>query len=150
MNKTCAFSGHRNLNYGDFDITLLDRVVLNLIKNGTTDFLCGMAVGFDLEAAQSVLRYKEQYGIKLIACLPCGNQSERFSLKNKKLYERIIELCDEVVTLAPAYYNGCMQARDRYMAENSDVLVCYLRKESGGTFYTVNYAKKLGKKIIEL
>lgn len=150
MKKVCSFSGHRNLRGLDFDNNLLDRVVRDLIKTGTERFLCGMAMGFDLAAAQSVLLHKQNYGVKLIACLPCANQSDTFSENGKRIYESILNKCDEVITLAPEYYSGCMHERDRYMIENSDVLVCFLRKNSGGTFYTVNYARKLGKKIIEL
>ena len=150
MYKTCAFSGHRNLIDGDLDISLLDRVVLNLIKNGTTEFLCGMAIGFDLTAAESVISFKKDYDIKLTACIPCATHSERISVRSKQRYERILNCCDEVITLSDDYYKGCMLVRDRYMVDNSDVLVCYLRRKSGGTFYTVNYAKKSGKKIIEL
>ena len=149
-NKICAFSGHRNLKALDFDNALLDRVVLNLIKTGTTEFLCGMAYGFDLAAAQTVLMYKKDYDIKLTACLPCADQTDNFSENNKLKHSIILDCCDEVITLAPAYFKGCMHGRDRYMVENCDVLVCFLRRRSGGTFYTVNYARKLGKKIIEL
>lgn len=148
--KICAFTGHRNLYGYSFDRCLLDRVNEHLIKNGVDTFLCGMAVGFDTECAQSVLTLKEKYDVKLVACLPCANQSDTFSQKNKLIYNTILEKCDEVITLAPVYRSGCMHARDRYMVDNSDVLVCFLRKNFGGTFYTVNYAKKLGKKIIEL
>ncbi len=150
MNRICAFSGHRNLNGLDFDNNLLDRVVLNLIKTGTTEFLCGMAFGFDLLAAERVLSAKKNFNVKLIACLPCANQSDTFSEKNKKNYDNILQSCDDVITLSSDYYRGCMLYRDRYMVENSDILVCFLRRQCGGTFYTVNYARKLGKKIIEL
>ena len=150
MGKICAFSGHRDLKSLNFDNALLDRVVLDLIKTGTTDFLCGMAYGFDLAAAQTVLMYKKDYDVKLTACLPCANQTDTFSKSNKLKHSVILDSCDEIITLAPSYYRGCMHERDRYMVDNSDVLVCFLRKPVGGTFYTVNYAKKLGKKIIEL
>lgn len=146
----CSFSGHRNLKAYNFDNALLDRVVLDLIKTGTTEFLCGMAYGFDLVAAQTVLMYKKDYNIKLTACLPCANQTDTFSKNNKLKHDIILEACDEVITLAPIYCKGCMLERDRFMVDNSDVLVCFLRKNSGGTFYTVNYARKRGKKIIEL
>ena len=148
--NVCCFSGHRNLKSYDFDQALLDRVVLDLIKMGTTEFLCGMAYGFDLAAARTVLMYKNDYEIKLTACLPCANQSDTFSQANKLQYKIILDACDEVITLSPYYYNGCMLERDRYMVDNSDILVCFLRKNSGGTFYTVNYARKQNKKIIEL
>ncbi len=150
MNKNvCAFSGHRILG-SDFDEELLYRVTQNLIKTGTKKFLCGMAKGFDLKAAQCVLTLKKDYDITLTACVPCSNQQAFYSKKDKIIYEEIINHCDEVITFAENYFNGCMQIRDRYLAENCDVLVCYLRKKSGGTYYTVNCAKKANKQIIEL
>lgn len=150
MCKTCAFTGHRNLNFTDYDPELLDRVVLNLIKNGCERFLCGMAKGFDLDAAQTVIKYKKQYGVKLIACVPCAGQADKFPVKVRKLYGSIIKECDEVEILSDCYYNGCMLSRNRYMIDNCDVLVSFLRKKSGGTYYTVNYAKQKDKKIIEI
>ena len=150
MYKTCAFSGHRNLNGYDFDSALLDRVILNLIKNGTENFLCGMALGFDMTAAESVIQLKKQFSIKLTAVLPCEDQSESFSEANKARYNRILNCCDEVITLSKEYYKGCMHARDRYLVENAQAVVCFLRKHSGGTYYTVNYAKKLNVPLIEL
>ncbi|MDE6104313.1 MAG: DUF1273 domain-containing protein [Clostridia bacterium] len=148
--KKCSFTGHRVLSCYDFDPALLDRVILNLIKNGTKTFYCGMAQGFDLAAAESVVYYKKEYPVRLIACLPCPEQSENFSKANKARYENLLKNCDEVTILSDEYYKGCMHARDRYLVESCDLLVCFLRKNSGGTFYTVNYAKKLNKKIIEL
>ncbi len=147
--KRCAFTGHRQ-DCGDLDLDLLDRVILNLIKSGTEEFLCGMAVGFDLAAAEIVLKYKKDYPIRLIACAPCDNQDRFFKGAEAEKYKRILESCDDYIVLAPKYYAGCMHARDRFMVDNCDVLVCYLRKKSGGTFYTVNYARRCGVKIIEI
>ena len=148
--KVCAFTGHRNLAETDFDEQLLRRVVKDLVINGYDRFLCGMAVGFDLKAAQAVLELKGFYDIQLVACLPCVNQAEKYSAKNKKLYEEILYYCDDFVVMEPEYVRGCMQERDRYLVDNCDVLVSILRKNSGGTHYTVEYARKQNKKIIEL
>lgn len=148
--RVCAFTGHRNLRNTDFDELLLERLVEDLAKNGTRRFLCGMAVGFDMKAAQTVIGLKEKYGLELVACLPCENQSARYSEKNKTLYKEILACCDEVITLSGEYDSGCMYRRDRYLVDNCDVLVSFLRKKSGGTYYTVNYAKKNNKKVIEL
>ena len=148
--SVCAFTGHRVLANTDFDELLLERVIENLIKTGTKRFLCGMAIGFDLKCAQAVAALKGKYDIELVAYLPCANQSERFSDKNKRLYNEMLSACDEVIILEPEYVRGCMQKRDRYLVDNCDVLVSFLRRNSGGTHYTVNYAKKLNKKIISL
>lgn len=147
--KRCAFSGHRR-NLDELDSDLLDRVISNLINGGTEEFLCGMALGFDLAAAEIVLKYKKDYPVRLVACLPCENQDEYFSKKSAERYKKILSGCDDRIVLSAEYFNGCMQIRDRFMVDNADVLVCYLRKKSGGTYYTVNYAKKRGVKVIEL
>lgn len=148
MYKNCAFSGHR---YGsDFSRELLDRVILNLIKGGTLNFYCGMAQGFDLTAAESVISFKKNYTVKLYACIPCAGQPDAFFRADKIRYERILENCDGQIVLSPSYFNGCMHLRDRFLIDNCDVLVCFLRRKSGGTYYTVNYAKKCGVPVIEL
>ena len=149
MSVSCAFSGHR-YELEDFDAELLERVIKNLIMTGADVFYCGMAKGFDLCAAESVLALKKSFPVKLIACIPCGGQQDGYSKHDKIRYNRILENCDEQILLSNRYYNGCMQSRDRFMVDNSDVLVCYLRKDDGGTFYTVNYARKKGVKIIEI
>jgi len=149
MNVNVAFTGHRR-SVKELDINLLDRVILNLIKNGAKNFYCGMAIGFDLAAAESVLNFKKNYGVSLFACIPCPCQSDDYSESNKRRYARILEECDGEIILAPEYFKGCMHARDRFLVDNADVLVCYLRKKKGGTYYTVNYAAKKGIKIIEL
>jgi len=150
MYKRVAFTGHRVLTGYDFDYALLDRVILNLLKEGASEFYCGMALGFDMAAAESLLQYRKDFDFKLVACLPYSGQNEAFSEKNKERHQSILERCDEVISISDYYYNGCMFARDRYLVDNCDVLVSFLRKKSGGTFYTVNYAKQKGINIIEL
>lgn len=145
----CAFTGHRRLN-GELDVLLLERVILNLAKNGVKNFYCGMAQGFDLAAAECVLNVKNQCAVSLFACIPCENQTEKYSAADKRRYEKIIERCDGEIILSKEYFSGCMYRRDRFLVDNCDVLVSFLRKKSGGTFYTVNYARRLDKKIIEL
>ena len=149
MYKNCAFTGHRQLD-SRFDRNLLDRVILNLIKSGARNFYCGMAMGFDMIAAEIVLKYRESYPVRLCACVPCGEQSKFFSLKDRVRYEKILCAADEKIVFSPEYVDGCMQERDRFLVDNCDVLVCYLRKTCGGTYYTVNYAKKQNKKLIEV
>ena len=144
----CAFTGHRVLK--ELDYALMDRVIENLIKNGCRRFFCGMAKGFDMAAAESVISLMDRYPVELVACIPCEGQSDNFSSTDRARYKRILEHCSEIITLSEEYYSGCMQYRDRFMVDNSDTVLCHLRRKSGGTFYTVNYAKKLGKKIIEL
>ena len=68
----------------------------------------------------------------------------RWSAEEQARYERIAEQASEVVTLAPHYFRGCMQIRNRYMVDRAAVCVCYLTETKGGTVNTVNYARKRG------
>lgn len=145
MSEVCAFTGHRVLY--DADAGLLERVISDLIKGGCKRFLCGMAQGFDLLAAETVIRLNDA---DLVACIPCRTQSEYFPAADKIRYKNILSACSEVICLSEEYYNGCMQVRDRFMVENCDTVLSYCRKSSGGTRYTLNYAVKKGRKIVEL
>ena len=144
----CVFTGHRELG-DDFSKKTLKKEVENLIKEGVTTFYTGMARGFDLIAGETILDLKKKYDVKLIACIPYYGQEKNFIEKDKKRYADVLKKCDEKVLLSESYYKGCLLARNRYMADRSDCMIAYLRKEEGGTAYTLNYFKrKRGGKII--
>ena len=65
-------------------------------------------------------------------------------------YERIIALADEVICLSERYYKGCMHARNRFMVDNSNYCICYMTETTGGTAYTVGYAKQQGLHVINI
>jgi Trk K+ transport system NAD-binding subunit len=47
---------------------------------------------------------------------------------------------DEVFVLSDRYYEGCMQARNRFMVDHSSLCFCYMTRFEGGTWATVRYA----------
>lgn len=147
INAVCAFTGNRDIGE-DLDTILLEELVQNLIDGGVDTFLDGMARGFDLIAAEVVIKLKENNPkIKLIACVPCRGQEKYFSCEDKQKYYYVSEKCDEVRILSERYYKGCMLARNRYMVDNSGLLIAYDRNSDGGTKYTLSYAAKKGKEI---
>lgn len=139
--KTVAVSGHRFLGK-DFDKQLLKQVFIYLINNGYDTFLIGMAVGFDSECFRVLEQLRKEYDIKIIACIPCLNQHKNFSYILKKEYERMVDSADEKIILQENYDKYCMLKRNNFMVDNASALVTYIRKDTGGTVYTVNYAKK--------
>lgn len=79
--KVACFSGHHKL---PEDCTKLrqnlEKAIISLIERGVVFFGSGGALGFDQLAAETVLRFKEDYPhIRLIMVLPCP--PERQSLK---------------------------------------------------------------------
>ena len=141
--KVCVFTGHRDLQ-SDFSKKKLKEAVKEVIDMGADTFLCGMAMGFDLIAAETVLSLKRKFPhIKLVACIPCVGQEKYFSNTDKRRYVAAVKKADERVVLSDSYYRGCMQARDRYMADRGDILITYCKKQEGGTAYTVHYFQKV-------
>ena len=145
--KSCAFTGHRNLGR-DFNKTELERVIKGLIKGGFTTFLVGMAVGFDTECFKILENLRKTENIRIIACIPCLNQDYKFTLKQKEEYKNMLNSADEKIYVSEEYSKNCMFKRNMFMVDSASVLVAYLNTDRGGTFQTVNYAKRKNVNII--
>ena len=141
--KSCSFTGHRELQK-DFDIKKLKEVLEDLIKKGVDTFYNGGAIGFDLLCAEAVVSLKKDYPfIKLILCIPCLNQEKYYNEINKNRYIEIFNKADEKIYISnTGYFKGCMQKRDVFLVDKADIIVAFLKKKTGGTAYTVNYAKR--------
>ncbi len=151
--KTCCFSGHRNIpDTQKSSVCLrLQSEIEKLIHNGYTEFLTGGALGFDTLAAETVLKLKNSFPqIRLILILPCISQAKYWSDKDKDKYEEIKNHADEIFYTSQTYYNGCMHKRNRYLVDKSSVCICYLTEQIGGTAFTVNYAQKNNLEIINI
>ncbi len=125
--------------------------MIEAIEQGYRYFGCGGALGFDTLAAQTVLQLRETYPeIRLILVLPCRNQTRGWRQDDVAEYGRIIKAADKVTYTSEQYYSGCMHKRNRHLVDNSSLCICYLTEQSGGTAYTVNYARSQGLKIINI
>ncbi len=152
--KVACFSGHRKLPEDCAELrTNLEKAIISLIKRGVVFFGCGAALGFDQEAATAVLKLKKDYPhIRLVMVLPCSpeEQSLKWNEQQKKRYYDLLDRADKVRILSPRYTKSCMLDRNRHMVDCSAYLICYLREQHGGTFYTVNYAEQQGLEILRL
>ena len=113
--------------------------------------MTGGAHGFDTAAALTILKIKDIFPqIKLILVLPCKNQARGWNKTDAETYNTVLSQADEILYTSERYYAGCMQKRNRCLVENSGYCICYLKKNSGGTKYTADYADKKGLKITML
>lgn len=147
--KTCAVTGHRNVEK-NFEKLNLEKEFINLIAQGVNMFLVGMAIGFDTICFNVLKKIREKSSIKIIACIPCKDQDAKFSDSQKKEYKEMLNSADDRVIISEKYTSYCMQKRNVFMVDNSQFLVCYLRDNKGGTFNTVNYAKRKNIEIINV
>ena len=160
--KVCAFTGHRPQKfpwgYDEADTRcmelkkMLGEQIENLIFDGYTDFLSGMAEGVDTWAALAVLALREKNpALKLHCILPCWEQADKWSASARECYRNILEQADSIVYVNRVYRKNCMLERNRFLVDHADLLLAvYNGEQRGGTAATVRYARKMGKKIVAL
>ena len=155
MNRlhTCCFTGHRDIPPEILPALAakLEAVVLELITDGIRYFYAGGALGFDTLAAETVLQLRDQFPqIRLILAIPCREQARGWSAASINRYEHILHRTNEVIYTSEHYTRGCMQRRNRFMVDHSAVCVAYCTRATGGSAYTLQYARKSGLHILLL
>ncbi len=150
---SACFTGHRKIRKKDKSLeTNLGRIVEDLILSGYTTFYTGGSRGFDALASETVLKLKDEYPyISLIIVLPFENTYEYekdWTWEDIKRHFLILEQADDVILLQKNYSRGCYYKRDRYIVDESSSCICYKYKKSGGTAYTVEYAREQGLNIL--
>ncbi len=151
--KSCFFTGHRIIPLSEFNKvkqSLYDNIISLIEKRDIKYFYAGGALGFDTLAAQAVIDLKKIYDIKLVLVLPCRDQTARWSKRDVEIYNDILSKCDRYYYITDVYDRGCMLRRNRAMADSCDYCISYLRRNSGGTAYTVRYATENNVKITAL
>ena len=152
--KAIAFTGHRIIPLARQEEVRkrLTTAVTLACKSGMTRFYCGMALGFDMMAAEVVLSLKDKFpDIQLFAVVPFSGQSTRWVSSEQERYHRILAKTDKVVTLSKDYFRGCLLRRNDYMLSHScSVIAYYDGKPKGGTFYTVRKAKRMKMNVVNI
>ena len=157
----CSFTGHRpeKLPWGGDEtdarcIKLKEELRCTLdgaYLAGCRHFICGMARGCDTYFAEAVLALRaEKDGVTLEAAVPCDSQANSWSAADRRRYEHLLAECDEVSFISHTYSPGCMQRRNKYMVDNSDVLIAIFNGTAGGTMNTVLLAKRRGLKLVTI
>lgn len=148
---TACFTGHRQLSEHELPALVMrvEQVLDKLYRLGYRRFICGGALGFDMLAAECVIRIKKQHGdISLVLAIPYAEQSKAWPVSEGQRYERILYAADETHVLSRTYYKGCMNVRNQFMVDRSSYVICYLINMKGGTASTVTYASRLEKTIL--
>lgn len=160
--KTCCVTGHRpkgfSWNYYDVDYLEHQRYLMEmatkikeLIDDGYTHFISGGAIGVDMDFAETIIYIKEMYEpeITLEIAVPCPKQDLKWGETDKQRYQKIIKNADKISQLSNNYTPSCMQKRNEYMVDNSDLVLAFWNgTQKGGTFNTITYARKQNKVIV--
>lgn len=162
--KTVAFSGHRTDRmarlsadrkklFTEVAFDTFAAIEYHCIKEGYHTFITGMADGFDLIAAEEVLKLKKDYPyIRLKCAVPFKGQADRYTAADKERYNDILAQADEVIILSDNYFDGCFLRRNDYLLDNSAFLMVYYDAvaPTGGTAYTLKKAMNQKMKFVNV
>lgn len=147
MEKTCCFTGHKNLTQEQAieALHLLIKRVNELTIEGYTHFISSFANDTDVLLAQIIgsFRYKNK-NLVLEAVIPIENK-----LNSLDKIKYALMLYNKVTVMQEQRGHECFQKRNKYMIDNSGVVVAlWDEKTSKEAYNAVNYARSQGKEII--
>ncbi len=157
----CAFTGHREGKLPWRDNELDSRCVRlkqsmydaaqAVYTAGIRHFLCGMATGCDTYFCEVLMELRSMYeDITIEAAIPWQGQSERWSERQRRRYNRLVSECDYQTVVQSHYTDDCLIRRNHYMVDNASVLIAAYDGRAGGTRSTILYALRRGIEVIEL
>ncbi len=159
--KAVAFTGNRNLTSADGASgsalekrlrTKLYALLEEQYNQGKYQFLCGMALGWDMLAAEEVLRLQKVYPeIELIAVIPFEGQEEKFPFFEKLRYRRLRKRATHTIIIASEYSNQAYHDRNDYMLRGASKVIAYHNgKPRSGTGSTIRKATEHGIEVENL
>lgn len=157
----CCFTGHRPDALPDHGNekkpamlvlrAFLGSAIQEAIRDGITEFYAGGALGFDMIAAETVLRLRESDPrISLHLALPGHDQTNGWNTEQIARYNAILDKAASLWYASERCSPGSMQRRNRFLVDHTCRCIAYLRRMRGGTFYTVNYALDQEIKVLNL
>ena len=150
IEKSCCITGRREipLAWQEYVLLSLKKEIQKALSKGFRWFLSGFADGADLYFAKLVAEKKEEYpDIQLVAAIPYRQRLNKLQ-QDPEILKILnedwchIEVCNE------SYHRGVFAKRNRYLVEHAQrVIAVYDDIPSGGTYSTIQVAKKLGREI---
>lgn len=99
--------------------------------------------------AEAVLALRKEHpDVVLEAAVPCGTQPDRWNRAQRQRYNELLNSCNKVTMISVCYTPDCMMARNRYMVNNSSLMLCCYNGRPGGTMKTILYAQRSGVDVI--
>ncbi|MFI3306126.1 MAG: SLOG family protein [Rikenellaceae bacterium] len=152
-----SFTGHRQYDKERFD-EALRAAILEFAADEPTLCYSGVAVGFDLAAAECVLTLRDEgFALQLCCVIPFAGQAASFSAEDRARYDAIIKQADSVIILSEEYRADTFHRRNDYLVAHAEAIITYYEGASnrgkigsggkGGTAYTLRRARNEGLAI---
>lgn len=136
---TVTFCGHRTIDNPPQVKMWLHNILRELILQGAHAFLLGGYGAFDLMAAHIVHELKGEFpSVESTLVLAYLSTDTDLHLYDNSLYPPL-------ENVPPRY---AISRRNRWLVENSDIVVAYVQHSWGGAATTLSYAKRKGKVVI--
>ena len=147
---TVSFFGHRYID----DMIFVEQKLEDIIKGFIrvfyyVNFLVGRNGDFDQLVSSSIISSKKQtcsQNCCHIWVLPYQTSDLTANQMYYNAYYDSIEVCP---ISAHAYYKQAINLRNRWMIDQSDAVICYV-KNRGGAFNAMKYAMKQGKNVLNI
>ena len=146
-NKICTCFGHREVSKNIAGV--LSEVVEDLVLScGVTEFWTGGMGKTDEIFAAVVRNLKNKYpNIKLVLIKPYITSELR---NNPNYYKNTFDSVVIPNVVVEVNYKCAIPKRNEWMVYNSDFVITYVCKNTGGAYNAKNYARKMGKIIFEV
>ena len=135
--KICSFCGHRDAD-SSLRAQIKETITDIIVNEGITIFYSGGIGNFDMLCESVVRELKRTYPLKLYLIMPYMTQKIN---RDGKYY---MELYDDIIIpdLGEVHYKRAITERNKWIAEQSHIILCYIHRSSGGAYRMYQYAKK--------
>ena len=144
--KACCGFGHRQV-FENISESL-DKAVLEAAAQGCVIFYTGAMGQFDSLFASAVRKAKRNYpNIKLICVKPY--MTTEINENGDYLYS----LYDDIIIpteLADIHPKSAIPKRNRLLVDWSDIVIGYIKRQYGGAYTAIRYARSIKKEVIML
>ena len=148
---TVSLFGHRRIDSIAELENKLEPIICELIKNKSyVEFLIGREGEFDRIAAGIIRRICKElvYGnTHLSLVLPYMTAEYRDNEEYYLEYYDEVEVCSES---ASAHFKAAIRLRNRSLIDRSNLVVCYVKNNSGGAYKALQYALSKGVKAVNI
>ena len=148
----CCFTGHRpeKLMAPEWLVKQeLEREIRQAIADGLNVFITGMARGVDIWAAEIVLDLRESgIPIRLMCASPFDGFERSWDNEWRDRYRAIMAAADHTLFVCASFSCSCFQVRNEWMVNHSARVIAVFNGEKGGTKNTIDYARRVGVKIV--
>lgn len=148
---TVSFFGHRKIDFTYIVEDRLEGLIRSLLlEKEYVEFLVGRDGDFDIWTASVIKRLQRTVrndNSSLTWVMPYVEAEYKNNEDSMEEYYDHIEVCDAA---SLAHFKRAYTVRNMEMVDRSNLVIVYVNRNSGGAFQAFDYAKKVGKEVINL